>query len=237
MIQQPQATTITDPHEERLRIQTERLIAYRDDGPLVAVLKGVFGRGVSPVPATLLAIAAIVAMAVGGVLTEGPILLTPVLVLVLLAVPTAPHHHLGRLDWLTPPLLRAAEFLTIILLGLATDTPKWLLFALIYVIGYHTYDTVYRTRQGIWPPQWIFLAGLGWEVRLLIIGAAAALGVLTPVAAILTVYLLVLFAAESVTSWVRLDKESAALKAQADQDLEQTPEEAAEQLTGEAEQH
>ena len=48
IIQQPQATTITDPHEERLRIQTERLIAYRDDGPLVAVLKGVFGRGVSP---------------------------------------------------------------------------------------------------------------------------------------------------------------------------------------------
>ena len=108
IIQQPQATTITDPHEERLRIQTERLIAYRDDGPLVTALKGLLGRGVSPVPPTLLAIAAIVAMAVGGVLTEGPILLAPVLVLVLLAAPTAPHHHLGRLDWLTPPLLRAA---------------------------------------------------------------------------------------------------------------------------------
>ncbi|MCC5575935.1 hypothetical protein IMZ11_09825 [Microtetraspora sp. AC03309] len=233
MITQPQVTPTPDPDEERRRIQTERLLAYRDDGPLVAVLKGRLGRGLPPVPAVLAALLAIIALAVTGSLKDGPILIVPALVLVALVVPSAPRDHLGRLDWLTPPLLRGAEFLTIILLGLAAGTPKWLLFVLLYVIGYHTYDTVYRTRQSIWPPAWIFKAGLGWEVRLLILGVGAAADQLTLVASILTAYLLVLFSIESVVSWVRLDKASA--QANADQDLEQSPEDAAEQVTGDAE--
>ncbi len=233
MITQPQVTPTPDPDEERRRIQTERLLAYRDDGPLVAVLKGRLGRGLPPVPAVLAALLAIIALAVTGSLKDGPILIVPALVLVALVVPSAPRDHLGRLDWLTPPLLRGAEFLTIILLGLAAGTPKWLLFVLLYVIGYHTYDTVYRTRQSIWPPAWIFKAGLGWEVRLLILGVGAAADQLTLVASILTAYLLVLFSVESVVSWVRLDKASA--QANADQDLEQSPEDAAEQVTGDAE--
>jgi hypothetical protein len=162
-------------------------------------------------------------------------LLVPPLIVVLLVLPTAPRHHLGRLDWLTPPMLRAAEFLTMIVIGLAADAPKWLLFVLVYVVGYHTYDTVYRTRQSIWPPAWVFHAGLGWDLRLLIIGLGAALGWLTPVLAVLTAYLFVLFAVESVTSWVRLDKASAQAGADAEQDLEASPEEAMEQATGEAE--
>ncbi|WP_327044793.1 DUF5941 domain-containing protein [Microbispora sp. NBC_01189] len=235
MITQPQAITpLPDPDEERRRVQTARLLAYRDDGPLATALKGALGRLLPPVPAAAVALLAIVAAAVAGILTDGPVLLLPVAVLLVLVLPTAGRDHLGRFDWLTPPLLRAAEFLTITLLGLAESTPKWLLFVLIYVIGYHTYDTVYRTRQGIWPPAWLYRAGLGWEVRLLILGAGAAAGWLTPVAAVLTAYLLVLFAVESITSWVRLDKASAL--AQADQDLEQSPEDAAEQATGDADQ-
>ncbi|GII55227.1 hypothetical protein Pth03_36160 [Planotetraspora thailandica] len=233
MITQPRVpAAVTDPDEERRRVQTERLLAYRDDGPLAATLKGRLGRGLPPVPATLVALLAVLALTVIGTLDDGPILLVPVLVLVALVVPTAGRDHLGRLDWLTPPLLRGAEFLTIIVLGLAEGTPKWLLFVLLYVIGYHTYDTVYRTRQGIWPPAWLFLAGLGWEVRLLILGVGAAAGMLTPVVAVLTAYLLVLFAVESIHSWVSLDKASA--QAQSDQDLEQSPEDAAEQTTGDA---
>ncbi|WP_067178228.1 DUF5941 domain-containing protein [Microtetraspora niveoalba] len=235
MITQPQVTPTPDPDEERRRIQTERLLAYRDDGPLVAALKGRLGRGLPPVPAVLVSLLAIIALAATGSLKDGPILIVPVLVLVVLVVPSAARDHLGRLDWLTPPLLRGTEFLTIILLGLAAGTPKWLLFVLLYVIGYHTYDTVYRTRQSIWPPAWIFLAGLGWEVRLLILGAGAATGQLTPVAVVLTAYLLLLFSIESVVSWVGLDKASAQANADHEQDLEQSPEEAAEQVTGDAE--
>lgn len=233
MITQPQTTPAPDPYEERLRVQTARLLAYRDDGPLVTALRDKMGPGLPPVPATLVALLAIIAMAVTGMLDDGPVLLVPAVVMVLLVLPTAARDHLGKLDWLAPPLIRAAEFLTIILVGLAADAPKWLLFVLLYVVGYHTYDTVYRTRQSIWPPDWVFKAGLGWELRLLLLGAGAALGVLTWVLAALTLYLGVLFAVESVTSWVRLDKESAL--AQAGDDLEASPEEAMEQATGEAE--
>ncbi|MEU7983996.1 DUF5941 domain-containing protein [Streptosporangium canum] len=233
MITQPQTTPAPDPYEERLRVQTARLLAYRDDGPLVTALRDKMGPGLPPVPATLVALLAIIAMAVTGMLDDGPVLLVPAVVMVLLVLPTAARDHLGKLDWLAPPLIRAAEFLTIILVGLAAEAPKWLLFVLLYVVGYHTYDTVYRTRQSIWPPDWVFKAGLGWELRLLLLGAGAALGVLTWVLAALTLYLGVLFAVESVTSWVRLDKESAL--AQAGDDLEASPEEAMEQATGEAE--
>ncbi|MFD1546648.1 DUF5941 domain-containing protein [Nonomuraea guangzhouensis] len=229
-------TPTPDPDEERRRIQTARLLAYRDDGPLVHALAGRIGKGIPPVPATLIALLAIVAITVSGVLKSGgPILLVPPLLVLLLVLPTAPRDHLGRLDWLTPPLLRGAEFLTIIAVGLAADVPKWLLFVLVYVVGYHTYDTVYRTRQSIWPPAWVFHAGLGWELRLLIIGVGAALGWLPAVLAVLTAYLFVLFAVESVTSWVRLDKASAQAGADAEQDLEASPEDALEQATGEAE--
>ncbi|MEV0623343.1 DUF5941 domain-containing protein [Nonomuraea sp. NPDC050404] len=237
MITHPQAmaTPTPDPDEERRRIQTARLVAYRDDGPLASALSDKLGPGLPPVPATLVALLAVVAITVTGLLQPGPILLLPVAIVLLLVLPTTPRNHLGRFDWLTPPLLRAAEFFTIIALGLAADAPKWLLFVLVYVVGYHTYDTVYRTRQSIWPPAWVFYAGLGWELRLLIIGVGAALDRLTPVLAVLTAYLFVLFAVESVTSWVRLDKASAQSTADAEQDLEASPEDALEQATGEAE--
>jgi hypothetical protein len=237
MITHPQtaATRVPDPDEERRRIQTARLLAYRDDGPVVALLRARMGPGLPPVPAGLAALLAVIAVGVTGVLGDGngPIMLLPVLVMVALMVPTAPRDHLGRFDWLAPPLIRGTEFLMIIVLGLAAGTPKWLLFVLIYVVGYHTYDTVYRTRQSIWPAAWVFQAGLGWEVRLLLLGAGAALGVLTWVVAVMSVYLGVLFAIESVTSWVRLDKQTAL--AQASDDLEASPEDDLEQATGDAE--
>ncbi|MEU9830103.1 DUF5941 domain-containing protein [Streptosporangium sp. NPDC048047] len=232
MITQPQTAPVPDPYEERLRIQTARLLAYRDDGPLVTALRGRIGPGLPAVPAALAALALIIAMAAAGILKDGPVLLLPPVVMLVLVLPTAARDHLGRIDWLLPPLIRSTEFLTIILIGLAADAPKWLMYVLLYVIGYHTYDTVYRTRQSIWPPDWVFRAGLGWEIRLLLIGAGAALGVLTWVLAALTVYLGVLFAVESVTSWVRLDKQSA-MQASASDDLEASPEEAQEQVTGE----
>ncbi|GAA1510939.1 hypothetical protein GCM10009677_49800 [Sphaerisporangium rubeum] len=237
MITHPQtaAVPLPDPDEERRRVQTARLLAYRDDGPLVAVLRDRLGRGLPPVPAALLALAAVVAIGLTGVLDPGTgwVMLLPALVMTVLVVPTAPRDHLGRFDWLVPPLIRGTEFIAVILVGLADGTPKWLLFALIYVVGYHTYDTVYRTRQSIWPAPWVFQAGLGWEVRLLLLGLGAALGVGMWVAGALTLYLGVLFAYESITSWLRLDKESAL--AQAGDDLEASPEEALEQATGDAE--
>ncbi|SDR03211.1 DUF5941 domain-containing protein [Thermostaphylospora chromogena] len=237
MITHPQPTvpsTIPDPDEERRRVQTARLLAYRDDGPLVSALRGLVGPGLPTVLGTPLALAAVAAIGLSGMLTSGSgaVMLTPALAMLVFVLPTAARDHLSRFDWLVPPLIRGAEFLAILFVGLAADVPKWLLFVLLYVVGYHTYDTVYRTRQRIWPPRWVFLAGLGWELRLLVICAGAALGAATWTVAALTVYLGVLFASESITSWVRLDKESA--NASASDDLEQSPEEAQEQEAGDA---
>ncbi|GAA5081448.1 hypothetical protein HNP84_002743 [Thermocatellispora tengchongensis] len=235
MITHPQTTPVPlpDPDEERRRVQTARLLAYRDDGPLATWLRERMGPGLPAVPAALAALLAVAALGVSGVLEPGPILLVPALVMVALVVPTSARDHLGRFDWLVPPLIRGTEFLAVLLIGITADVPKWLLFVLLYVVGYHTYDTVYRTRQRIWPPTWVFLAGLGWELRLLLIGAGAAFGWGTWVVAALTLYLGVLFAVESVTSWVRLDKESAV--ADSGDDLEASPEEVQEQATGEVE--
>ncbi|MBO3750375.1 hypothetical protein J5X84_30200 [Streptosporangiaceae bacterium NEAU-GS5] len=227
---QAEASALPDPEEEARRAQTARLLAYRDDGPLARWVAPRLGRGLPEVPATLVALAIVAALAVTGAIDDvdkGASLLVPPLVLILLIGATAGRDHLGRFDWLTPPLIRAAEFVTIILYAQIADAPKWLTYALLYVIGYHTYDTVYRTRQAIWPPEWLFRAGLGWELRLLVIGVGAALGQLTPVMAVLTAYLFVLFTVESVVSWVRLDKAAAQSKAEADQDLEQAPEDEA----------
>ncbi|MDF5754147.1 DUF5941 domain-containing protein [Spongiactinospora sp. TRM90649] len=235
MITHPQQSQVAtpDPDEERRRIQTARLLAYRDDGPLLRPLRRVLKGGLPPAPAALASLVAVAAIGAAGLLEPGPMLLVPVLVMVALVGPTAPRDHLGRFDWLAPPLVRGGEFLVLLLVGITAGAPKWLLFVMIYVVGYHTYDTVYRTRQSIWPPDWLFMAGLGWEVRLILVGVGAALGVATWVIAALTLYLGVLFAVESVTSWVRLDKASAQ-GAESD-DLEASPEEAQEQTTGDAE--
>jgi hypothetical protein len=74
---------------------------------------------------------------------------------------------------------------------------------LIAVLAYHHYDTVYRTRQKLWPQEWMFRAGLGWDGRMLVVALAAFAGY-TPLAyAALAAYLGVLFGVESVLTWTR----------------------------------
>jgi len=92
MITQPQAaaTPTPDPDEERRRIQTARLLAYRDDGPLVHVVADKLGKGLPPVPASLAALLAVIAVTVTGLVQPGFAMLIPALIMVLLVLPTAP---------------------------------------------------------------------------------------------------------------------------------------------------
>src|SRR5690606_29336089 len=93
-------------------------------------------------------------------------MLVPALIVLLLVLPTAPRDHLGRFDWPTPPMLRAAECLVIVAVGIAAGAPKWLLFVQVYVGGYQTYDTVYRPGQRIWPPAEVAAVRAGVRGRL-----------------------------------------------------------------------
>jgi hypothetical protein len=99
--------------------------------------------------------------------------------------------------------MRAIEYTYLATLGFAHDVPKGLVYAFLGVLAYHHYDTVYRTRQRLWPAAWVFRAGLGWDGRLLIAAVATLLGVLPLAFAVLTVYLGLLFGIESVYTWVR----------------------------------
>ncbi|KAB2351891.1 hypothetical protein F8566_04965 [Actinomadura rudentiformis] len=117
--------------------------------------------------------------------------------------PVGRHLQTGRLDWLVPPIIRAIEYGYLAVLGFAQGVSAPLIYALIAVLAYHHYDTVYRTRQRLWPHDWVFRAGLGWEGRMLIVAFAGLSGFLPFAYAALAAYLGVLFVSESVTTWTR----------------------------------
>ncbi|MFD7816774.1 DUF5941 domain-containing protein [Streptomyces sp. NPDC059785] len=114
----------------------------------------------------------------------------------------------GPLDWLVPPVLRAAEYGTVLLLAAKADVNGALpaAFGLVAAVAYHHYDTVYRIRGDAGaPPHWLVRAIGGHEGRTLLVTALAALLAATDFTVALTVLavlvaLVVLF--ESIRFWV-----------------------------------
>lgn len=116
----------------------------------------------------------------------------------------------GPLDWLVPPLFRAAEYGTILILAARSEVNGALpaAFGLVAAVAYHHYDTVYRIRGGTGaPPHWLVRAIGGHEGRILVVTAAAALLyeqnqgftiALTALAAALALAVLI----ESIRFWV-----------------------------------
>lgn len=195
------------PIEEGPRLeaafQTSRLVAYRDDGPVSRSL-GKLTKGQLPPLLPLLVAAVVTGILLATAVTgqNSPAVFAPVLVL-LLAGPGSTHPHIGRLDWLVPPILRGIEYGYLATLGFAHGVSKPLVYALIGILAYHHYDTVYRTRQRLWPASWVFYAGLGWDGRMLVAAAAALAGQAQIVYAVLACYLGLLFGVESVHTWTR----------------------------------
>ncbi|MGW1672282.1 DUF5941 domain-containing protein [Streptomyces sp. NPDC002324] len=121
----------------------------------------------------------------------------------------------GPLDWLIPPLFRAAEYGTVLILAAKAEVNGALpaAFGLVAAVAYHHYDTVYRIRGDAGaPPQWLVRAIGGHEGRTLLVTVLAAL--LAPTefkvaltALAVTVALLVLF--ESIRFWVTAHKTGA----------------------------
>jgi phosphatidylglycerophosphate synthase len=83
----------------------------------------------------------------------------------------------GSLDWLVPPVFRAAEYGTVLILAAASEVNGALpaAFVLVAAVAYHHYDTVYRIRGGAGaPPRALVRATGGHEGRTLVVTAAAA---------------------------------------------------------------
>lgn len=180
-----------------------RLPGYRDDGPLCIALGRMADGRLPPLPGTILAAIAVTVLLTASVGAPAtPALCAPVVVL-LLTGPASTNPHGGRMDWLVPPIIRGIEYGYLAVLGFAQGVSAPLVYVLIAVLAFHHYDTVYRTRQGIRPQEWVFRAGLGWEGRMLLVAFAGLFGILPFAYAALAAYLGVLFGSESVTTWVR----------------------------------
>lgn len=114
----------------------------------------------------------------------------------------------GRLDWLVPPLFRAAEYGTVLLLAGKAEVNGALpaAFGLVAAVAYHHYDTVYRIRGNAGaPPRWLVRASGGHEGRTLLVVVLAALLSASQFVVALTVLAVVvalLVLAESIRYWV-----------------------------------
>jgi phosphatidylglycerophosphate synthase len=114
----------------------------------------------------------------------------------------------GGLDWLVPPLLRAAEYGTVLTLGIKAGVNGVLpaAFGLVAAVAYHHYDTVYRIRGDAGaPPQWLVRTIGGQEGRTLAVAALAVLPTAAQFEAALTVLAVavaVVVLAESIRFWV-----------------------------------
>ncbi|MEU5537909.1 DUF5941 domain-containing protein [Streptomyces sp. NPDC020362] len=151
-----------------------------DSGPLVDSLTRVVKRGLPglAVPAVaFLGGAVVVACSAlsgfGGVL---PVIGAAVYVLTSAFAVARPLK--GALDWLIPPLFRAAEYGTVLALagkaGVNGALPA--AFGLVAAVAYHHYDTVYRIRGNAGaPPAWLVRAIGGQEGRTLLVTVLAAL--------------------------------------------------------------
>ena len=119
----------------------------------------------------------------------------------------APRQPLARaFGWAWLAVMRAVE-LGVVWVAAALVIPDdgaWL-FAWVFVVAFHHYDTLYRALGGSSPPRWLVVAGLGWDGRTILVLAAAALGA-SALAGILSwgsLALGLLFVVVGSVQWVR----------------------------------
>jgi hypothetical protein len=187
------------------------LDAYRDDGPLASwigrLADGRLRAGEASL--TLLGLLPVVAVLAWPAqrLSVGAASAGIAIGVVLVAL-GAHDTGRGRLAWLVPALLRTIEFGGLVKLTVvAAPDAMPACYALLGVLAFHHYDTVYRLRhQRVAPPRWVATLGGGWDGRLLQGCVLAVAGVLEPWLWIAAAGLAVPFVAESVASWVRFSR-------------------------------
>lgn len=121
----------------------------------------------------------------------------------------------GALDWLVPPVFRAAEYGTVLVLAAESGVNGVLpaAFGLVAAVAYHHYDTVYRIRGDAGaPPHWLVRAVGGHEGRTLLVTVLAALLTAAQFKVALTAlagYVALVVLAESIRFWVTAHKSGA----------------------------
>ncbi|MFD3312799.1 DUF5941 domain-containing protein [Streptomyces sp. NPDC058694] len=190
----------------------QALADLADSGPLAELLVRILPSG-PRVVAQLLAVAGAVVLVLAAWI-DGPgwsvVLCAVVYVLVSAEVVARPLK--GALDWLVPPLFRAAEYGTVLVLAAKADVNGALpaAFGLVAAVAYHHYDTVYRIRGNAGaPPHWLVRAIGGHEGRTLLVTVLAALLTATDFKVALTalaVAVALVVLVESIRFWVTAHK-------------------------------
>ncbi|AZQ38950.1 CDP-alcohol phosphatidyltransferase family protein [Streptomyces cyaneochromogenes] len=114
----------------------------------------------------------------------------------------------GALDWLVPPVFRAAEYCTVLLLAAKAEVNGALpaAFGLVAAVAYHHYDTVYRIRGNAGaPPAWLVRSIGGHEGRTLLVtvlAAALTASQFTVALTALAVAVALVVLVESIRFWV-----------------------------------
>jgi hypothetical protein len=196
----------------------DRLIVLRDDGALARYLGGLVRGNLLPLPPALLGLVATAMLAHLGVRSlPGILVLSPCLIM-LLAAPGSSNRHAGRLDWLVPAVLLGWQCLYIATVGQAQGVPTPVSFALCGVLMIRFADLacpgrpvmLARAMRRNWAMEVMEAdrergSALGWEGRMLLLGAGAAVGIGMLAYLALTAYLGGLICVKVLTSsaWVR----------------------------------
>ncbi|MGD0244203.1 MAG: hypothetical protein ABSB59_28310 [Streptosporangiaceae bacterium] len=189
-----------DPGAGETRPPGRGLAAYRGDGLLAYWIGALVEGRLPPLPPLfvgLLVTGMLAALGLGNL--PGILVLTPVEAMMLAAL-GAWHPHRGRLDWLVPALLLTGEGVYLTALGLARHAAPWLVFALLAAVVMRHLDLACRARAGRGIPA--DKAGLGWDGRMLLAGAAALAGVVPLAYAVLAGYLWLLFSWDFLSGWL-----------------------------------
>ncbi|MFC9387907.1 DUF5941 domain-containing protein [Streptomyces venezuelae] len=159
----------------------QALADLADSGPLADVVRGQLSRTgivrLQPLVLALIASGALLAAVLGRPFGSRQVIVAAVFYVVFSAAAVA-RPLKGALDWLVPPVFRAAEYTTVLVLAARSDEPQALpaAFGLVAAVAYHHYDTVYRIRGGTGaPPAWLVRVTGGHEGRTLLVTVLAAL--------------------------------------------------------------
>ncbi len=185
-----------------------RLQVYRDDGALARGLARLVGRSLPLGEVPLLALGAtplLVVLVLPLSALSADVVALAVLVLILLGGAAGARAGVGRLTWIVSALLRALEYGTLVKLTALTDPGSMpACYALLALLAFHHYDTVYSMRhQREAPPAWVALVAGGWDGRLAVAAILALADVLGDGMIVAIVVLAPVLLAESAVSWVR----------------------------------
>ncbi|MEU5249964.1 DUF5941 domain-containing protein, partial [Streptomyces asoensis] len=154
----------------------QALADLADSGPLTELLARRLPAGIR-IPAPLGASAGVVLLVLAAAF-DGPgfSLLLAAVLYVLLCADAVARPLKGALDWLVPPLFRAGEYCTVLILAAKAGADGALpaAFGLVAAVAYHHYDTVYRIRGDAGaPPAWLVRAIGGQDGRTLLVAVLA----------------------------------------------------------------